>query len=96
MGAVKTAGRGKEPEDSPWADQTVTVGRAAIFYGSIKVDKGYICTNKDDLKDEEAFACYSPNFVASQHGNAKFRDLRHFLRRYRKVCVALCASLPRR
>ena len=31
MGAVKTAGRGREPEDSPWADQTVTVGRAAIF-----------------------------------------------------------------
>lgn len=35
MGAVKTAGRGREPEASPVADQTVTVGRAAIlkFYG---------------------------------------------------------------
>lgn len=31
MGAVKTAGRGREPEDSPVADQTVTVGRAAIL-----------------------------------------------------------------
>lgn len=31
MGAVKTAGRGREPEASPVADQTVTVGRAAIL-----------------------------------------------------------------
>lgn len=31
MGAVKTAGRGTEPEDSPAAEKTVTVGRAAIF-----------------------------------------------------------------
>jgi hypothetical protein len=28
---VKTAGSGKEPEDSPVGDQTVTVGRAAIL-----------------------------------------------------------------
>jgi hypothetical protein len=31
MGAVKTAGSATEPELSPLADQTVTVGRAAIF-----------------------------------------------------------------
>jgi hypothetical protein len=31
IGAVKTAGRGREPELSPVADQTETVGRAAIL-----------------------------------------------------------------
>ena len=33
IGAVNTAGRATEPELSPLADQTVTVGRAAIFTG---------------------------------------------------------------
>lgn len=30
MGAVKTAGKAKEPEASPEAEKTETVGRAAI------------------------------------------------------------------
>lgn len=31
MGAVKTAGRATEPEDSPAAEKMETVGRAAIL-----------------------------------------------------------------
>jgi len=46
MGAVKTAGRGREPELSPWAEKTETVGRAAILLGG-----------KSMLKDKKKVGC---------------------------------------
>lgn len=49
MGAVKTAGRGNEPELSPWADQTVTVGRAAILDDC----RSRLRREKDTLTDNE-------------------------------------------
>lgn len=39
MGAVKTAGRGSEPELSPWAEKTETVGRAAMVDVEYRVSR---------------------------------------------------------
>lgn len=76
MGAVKTLGRAKEPELSPSAEKTETVGRAAIF--AVRLSDCNVVKETKSVRTESSLTVKSiptgqlaakvqPRQLASQH-----------------------------